>query len=471
MSLKERLRGVVAAVATAALAISVAPVTAMAAAWTGVETGSIVINGEGIDPAKVHVYKVADIKLDEHNELSLNAVTGLTDAIDDWKDDESATNAAAIANAAQQQKLPDLTKAEQNTATVTANTDSAGVTISPLAAGVYYVDIDDNASTAYQNIVVAVQPVAQDDGTWVLQNGVVNVKQTSTRLDKTVESITDTSSSSVENGKDKVYEVGDTINYKVTFSVGSAMDEFYLDDTMSKGLAFQDNTLKVYAADGQELTPDTDYELIQESLPDGVTFRVKLTASGIAKCGAETASPYMTYSAQITMDATLAGVNNKVSSSVNEAGTTETTDFAGLKVFKYKTGDESTVLEGAVFGLYVDQDCTQLIKKVTTDDKGYADFGLWLDPEETYYVKEISAPAGYEYSDTVYTIGKNATDSNLKLAASSTTTVEVPNTALTRGDGVDLPQTGGPGTIALTVVGAGLVAGAAYLVMRSRKEN
>ena len=35
----------------------------------------------------------------------------------------------------------------------------------------------------------------------------------------------------------------------------------------------------------------------------------------------------------------------------------------------------------------------------------------------------------------------------------------------------NLPQTGGPGTIALTVAGAGLVAGAAYLVMRSRKEN
>ena len=39
------------------------------------------------------------------------------------------------------------------------------------------------------------------------------------------------------------------------------------------------------------------------------------------------------------------------------------------------------------------------------------------------------------------------------------------------GEGIELPVTGGAGTVALTAAGVVLVAGAAAFIVRSRKEN
>ena len=60
-----------------------------------------------------------------------------------------------------------------------------------------------------------------------------------------------------------------------------------------------------------------------------------------------------------------------------------------------KTDDTGAPLEGAVFGLYSDPDCTELIRRGTEIRGGIHKFGNLTLESGTYYLKEITAPDGY----------------------------------------------------------------------------
>lgn len=83
----------------------------------------------------------------------------------------------------------------------------------------------------------------------------------------------------------------------------------------------------------------------------------------------------------------------------------------------YKKDEASGVnLAGAVYGIYSDSSCKNLVQTITTDKNGYAKSGALV--AGTYYMKEITAPNKYVVSDKVHTLqvkpGKtttvNATD-------------------------------------------------------------
>ena len=59
-------------------------------------------------------------------------------------------------------------------------------------------------------------------------------------------------------------------------------------------------------------------------------------------------------------------------------------------------------LAGAVYGIYSDSDCKNLVSTMTTDGNGYAKSDALT--AGTYYVKEITAPSGYVLSDKVHTL-------------------------------------------------------------------
>lgn len=59
-------------------------------------------------------------------------------------------------------------------------------------------------------------------------------------------------------------------------------------------------------------------------------------------------------------------------------------------------------LAGAVYGIYSDSGCTNLVGKMTTDSNGYAKSKALV--AGTYYVKEITAPKGYVLSGKVHTL-------------------------------------------------------------------
>lgn len=70
---------------------------------------------------------------------------------------------------------------------------------------------------------------------------------------------------------------------------------------------------------------------------------------------------------------------------------------------------------GAVYGLYSDSACTSLYDKLTTAD-GKGTFAKSVDVGKTYYIKEITAPTGYELDDTVYPVIANEENSTVETA-------------------------------------------------------
>ena len=79
-------------------------------------------------------------------------------------------------------------------------------------------------------------------------------------------------------------------------------------------------------------------------------------------------------------------------------------------------GNDAEKLAGAVFGIYADSACTQLIDVVKTNAEGYA--ASSKVKAGTYYIKELVAPTGYTLNDKVYSIEANWN------TASSTVTIE-----------------------------------------------
>ena len=91
--------------------------------------------------------------------------------------------------------------------------------------------------------------------------------------------------------------------------------------------------------------------------------------------------------------------------------------YASVKVIK-KDSKANVKLSGAVFGLYSDADCRNLITKLpATDANGEASAQI-VKTQDTVYLKEITAPSGYRINATAY---------NVKLEVSKTTTVTVPD--------------------------------------------
>lgn len=74
----------------------------------------------------------------------------------------------------------------------------------------------------------------------------------------------------------------------------------------------------------------------------------------------------------------------------------------------------------AVYGLYSDSACASLYDKLTTNADGKGTFAKSVDVGKTYYIKEITAPTGYELDDTVYPVITNEENSTVETAVIQT---------------------------------------------------
>lgn len=74
----------------------------------------------------------------------------------------------------------------------------------------------------------------------------------------------------------------------------------------------------------------------------------------------------------------------------------------------------------AVYGLYSDSACASLYDKLTTNVDGKCTFAKSVDVGKTYYIKEITAPTGYELDDTVYPVIANEENSTVETAVIQT---------------------------------------------------
>jgi uncharacterized surface anchored protein len=75
---------------------------------------------------------------------------------------------------------------------------------------------------------------------------------------------------------------------------------------------------------------------------------------------------------------------------------------------------------GAVYGLYSDSACASLYDKLTTNADGKGTFAKSVDVGKTYYIKEITAPTGYELDETVYPVIANEENSTVETAVIQT---------------------------------------------------
>ena len=75
----------------------------------------------------------------------------------------------------------------------------------------------------------------------------------------------------------------------------------------------------------------------------------------------------------------------------------------------------------AAYGLYADAECKQTaVSTLVTDKNGKGVFSDSVDVGKTYYIKEQTAPTGYELDDTVYPVITNEENSTVETAVIQT---------------------------------------------------
>ena len=117
------------------------------------------------------------------------------------------------------------------------------------------------------------------------------------------------------------------------------------------------------------------------------------------------------------------------------------------------------------------EDTTTTTIKVTADGTNIGKLMLDGLNDTTYYLKETTAPAGYTLPKNLVAVDVQPTNPNdyngTELAFDETRLSK----EITNSTSIDLPVTGGIGTVLYTIVGLLLMAGAAYFLFFSRKRS
>lgn len=167
------------------------------------------------------------------------------------------------------------------------------------------------------------------------------------------------------------------------------LDEKYLsDDFLSDGLYYDGNfvTIPIGTIVIKEVKAPDGY-----SLSDVVFYRV-ITQEG-AKFAQDTNTPI-----NVTIDEMPAKA------------------YIGI----HKLNQSGVGVANAVYGLYSDSACASLYDKLTTSADGKGTFAKSVDVGKTYYIKEITAPTGYELDETVYPVIANEENSTVETAVIQT---------------------------------------------------
>ena len=459
--IKNRLRGLLVAFVALVAALAIVPGVAQAAEWTGAESTST-ITIEDLQPNdKVEFILVASIDVDGNNETfytpSANFNEGAADAY--IKSTGTAADADTLVNA----MIASPTIADTQTVAEDANS----VISKQLPAGLYYARITpaDVADYVYQKVIVSLEPTAVHGTTnWTIDPISVPAKVTSTTVTKTV---TDPEGGSVISAKP-----GETLKYTISFNIGQGLKDFTVTDEMT-GAELVEGSLSVRLTneDGEVVAP-SNYTLTPADKGHG--FTLVFTSEFLETVKADT-----TYVAVYT--ATVCKHNTVESGVVNNASTSTggedevKTPFGHAGV--YKVDEDGNALPGAVFKLVdADGDAITDINGaeviITAGADGFAwtddaDIDVLLKIGEQVYFEEVSAPSGYQKMDGL-TQAATVVALDVEDEASAIT---VENTKSGKDQGLELPTTGGMGTVALTAAGVVLVAGAAAFIVRSRKEN
>ena len=276
-------------------------------------------------------------------------------------------------------------------------------------------------------------------------------------------------------------KIGDTVEYKVEIKVADGAQKYTVTDTMSKGLTFNNSSLKVTANDAVT----TDYTLT----PTTNGFTLELPESYVSTLTKGT-TIIVTYNATLNKDAVIDGDGNanevKLSygnhqNTVPSKVTTKSYQFDLVKV----DGTTNKLLDGAEFELADGETKLSFVKDTAgnyrvamTGEEGATTtitvkggkvniYGL---AGKTYTLTETKAPDGYNKLVTSETV--NLAEGSKAHATFDANVYKDGGVVVKNNAGTVLPSTGGMGTTLFYVIGGGLmVAAVVLLVTKKRMEH
>ena len=489
---------------TALLMLSILPMSVFAAQSkvTASSIASITINS-AVENDVLAAYKVVDLTYDDTNNTltyawnsdfadyfagttSYNSTAYTVEQFDALTDD-SDTLKSLLAG------LPKYIADNNSIDAVDTQTVAAGgtATFANLAMGEYFIR-PTSTTSVYQLMLQKVEPtVAEVDGkqTYVIDDVTFSAKHQEVSVTKTAD----------KNSVTKNEKVTYTITVDIPTYASQAVDKsFDVSDLLPDGLTIDTDSIKVQI-DGTDV--DTAAYTLDKTANTTTepyyTFKLsvdtdKYTANWSANGGK---SLVITYTATLNDDNTTA-VNVKETNTVTfdysfypyvenshkqKTDTVDVTTFA-IKIDKYVNGDEDAKLAGAKFDLYrtatqaeIDAGTAVIIphtsvngikleSDLVTDANGTATFAKYEanGTNYDYYLVETQAPSGYNILDNAVKV--NFTDTEVE-ATAGVYTVKVPNKS-----GIQLPITGGTGTVIFTIIGIALMVGAVMLFVVSRKK-
>lgn len=367
---------------------------------------------------------------------------------------------------------------------------STTATFANLAMGEYFIR-PTNTTSVYQLMLQKLEPTVVD-GVYKLSDVEVEVKKAEVNITKAADK-----TSVTKNEK---------VNYTITVDIPTYSDEstdksFYVSDLLPDGLTIDTTSISVKINEADITNQAGTRYTLDTTATNAYTFKLSVSTGQYADANYWSANGgkqlVITYTATLNDDDTTA-VNVKetntatfdysnypyvADSHVQKTATVDVTTFA-IKIDKFVKDNETSKLAGAKFDLYrtatqaeidavpavtvtiphTEVQGVKLEGDLVTDENGVATFAKYEANGDRYdyYLVETQAPSGYNLLKTAVKV--NFTDANVD--SDGVYTVKVPNSS-----GIQLPITGGTGTILFTVIGIALMAGAVVLLVISHKKS
>lgn len=461
----------------------------MAFAAGETQTGTITINSANnvsVNGKTFNAYRILEAEAVDVNDLSKGVVYTIPAALEGFYngkfggDDGVATVSeitdglkAMDADALQAFAVDALAAAKAaNIAPETATGANEVATLSDIPFGYYVIE---DAGTATPISALMLQTTSAE----------VTIKADKPSITKKIDGDTDGDSQTSGTVDYNTAKVGETVPYVLTSNVpvmtGYTAYEYTVTDTFAAGLTYNGD-VKVTIG-GDEVS---DYT---------VTYADQVLTIKFADLTGYTAGAeiVITYTATVNEDAVKGTEGNPntvvltYSNNPQNAASTETTPedtvytyLIDLIVNKTDASTPAKPLSGAKFELY--NGSTLVATGVSGDDGVVAfayeeGYSAGLKDGETYTLKEIEAPAGYnEAEDTTFTVSFDAPTDTEGAKWSTVNNVVNLNAA---GDAFEitvvnqtgglLPSTGGIGTTIFYIVGALLIIGAAIFFISKKR--
>lgn len=481
------LRGLLAAFAAVLVALAALPATALAA--YNPQTGNITVSN--VNPGEtVTLYQVVDYTYNESNntvDWGFTADFGIDrvkyrDAVDNGDDVKGFANTmASYVLDSNNNFSPSYIHSD------VVEPNQTSVTFSGLDDGEYLIIVTptDGSTRIYDRAIAKLEPAQGTDGNWTLAAGSVDMTMKSIGqppIDKTVD-VND----QPQQGPVSSFKPGDPVNFDIAsvipaYPSNAVNTRFAIGDTMSSGLTFNNNIVVTVTPDkggeSQTLTQGIHYTLTAAADLGGKTFEVVFNYEQVKQYAGW--NVVVSYSATVNNDATVAGPIESNTATVEFArdpyvANDFETDDDEVKLYTYTIqiqkvdADDPDEYLAATFEVRTVKDNpATTVGTITTDPRNQGLGSISDLPAGTYYLVEVKAPQGYQLDATPIPV---TIDAVTKGDAKEAELIVTLGNAITNTKTPSLPVTGGEGTIAITAAGVVLIAGAAALIVRARKQN